>query len=61
MKTSATVYTNKKGATMMMLRIPIDDAAALAVGRQEVLEDLQVAIERALNNRRGEGASDLDA
>lgn len=61
MKISTTVYTNKKGATMMLFRVPIDDAAAIAVGRSETISELQKAIEQAMNDRRGEGASDLDA
>lgn len=49
---SASNYVNKSGAAMVMVRIPLQDAAAIAVGRKEVIDEFRELIATKLNSER---------
>lgn len=49
---SASNYTSRKGGLMVMVRIPIQDAAAIAVGRREVIDELRELIATKLTSER---------
>lgn len=52
MRMSATTYTNKKGQAMVLVRMTIDDAAAIAVARAETISELREVLSDKLNSER---------
>ncbi len=58
MKITSTVYQNRKGVVMVMVRLPMAIALKLGVGDDDAIGQLQQAIEESLNDRRGEGAAE---
>lgn len=60
MRPWATVYTNKKGVTMLRLAMPIDQAAAFAVGNTNAVSELRLVVSDTLNDPRGTGFGEAE-